>query len=55
MKHLKLYEEFIETNISTNKNNADFILTPELIKNYENEDTFVDANGVIHIKNWKTY
>ncbi len=34
MKHLKLYEEFIETNISNSKNNTDFILTPELIKNY---------------------
>lgn len=55
MKYLKLYEEFVEKSISNDVNSKDFILTPDIINNYTNDDCFLDSKGIIHIKNWKIY
>lgn len=62
MRRLKLYEEFrfddiqtLEPEVELSDKTIDDVLSNDFFEDMEDEGSFIDENGVIHIKNWKVY
>lgn len=61
MRYLKLYENFIteteilQPEVEISNTTIDDVLKPGFFKNKNEEESFIDSKGIIHIKNWKQY
>lgn len=64
MRYLKTYEEFkfkeeedtdvLEPEVELSDKTIDDVLSDDFFKD-EDDESYIDNKGVIHIKNWKVY
>lgn len=52
MKYLKLYEDFIELETEIDKIELSDLTVDDILNN---NTSFIDSKGVVHIENWKVY
>jgi hypothetical protein len=62
MKYLKIYEKFrqpdievLEPEVELSDKTIDDVLDPNFFSDIEEEESYIDSKGVIHIKNWNQY
>lgn len=63
MKFIKTYEEFrfkedtdvLDPEVEVSDKTIDDVLSDDFFDDVEDDGSFVDNKGVIHIKNWKVY
>lgn len=59
MKYIKIYEDFEIEEIEKEVSNytIDDVLNGEMFKDdvLTDDDSYIDENGIIHIKNWLRY
>ena len=65
MRYLKTYEEFkfkeeedtdvLEPEVELSDKTIDDVLSDDFFKDEDDDESYIDNKGVIHIKNWKVY